>query len=139
MLCVSASMPVAAVTWAGRAKVSSGSAKTARARIWALKTVRLWCVSFSDTTAERPTSEPVPEVVGRAMKQGKALTMGRTCGWSHTYSRMSPSCVAATPTTLATSSAAPPPKPMMASALCALNAAAPAITCAQVGLPNTPS
>ena len=65
--------------------------------------------------------------------------MGRTCGWSQTYSRMSPSCVAATPTTLATSSAAPPPKPMMQSAPCSLKALAPAITWAQVGLPNTPS
>jgi hypothetical protein len=44
-----------------------------------------------------------------------------------------------TPTTLATSSAAPPPKPITLSAPCALKAAAPAITCAQVGLPNTPS
>ena len=43
------------------------------------------------------------------------------------------------PTTLATSSAAPPPKPITLSARCALNAAAPAITWPQVGLPNTPS
>ena len=139
MLCVSASMPVAAVTAAGSASVSSGSAKTAWARIFGLKTVRLWCVSFSDTTAERPTSEPVPEVVGSATNGGSGCTMGRTCGWSQTYSRMSPSCVAARPTTLATSSAAPPPKPMTASAPCALKAAAPAMTWAQVGLPCTPS
>ena len=46
----------------------------------ALKTVRLTCVSFSLTTAERPTSEPVPEVVGKATKCGNACTMGRTCG-----------------------------------------------------------
>ena len=101
--------------------------------------VRLWCVSFSLTTDERPTSEPVPAVVGRAMKYGSSLTMGRTLGWSQTYSITSPSCVAIRPTTLATSSAAPPPKPMTLSAPCALKAAAPAITCAQVGLPKTPS
>src|SRR5206468_2784237 len=65
--------------------------------------------------------------------------MARTCGWSHTYSRMSPPCVAGRPTTLATSSAAPPPKPITQSAPWVLNAAAPAITCAQVGSPNTPS
>ncbi len=68
MLCVSASMPVAAVIAAGRPSVSSGSANTALARILALNTVRLWCVSFSDTTDERPTSEPVPAVVGSATK-----------------------------------------------------------------------
>ena len=61
-------MPVAAVTWAGRASVSSGSANTALARILALNTVRLTWVSFSLTTDERPTSEPVPLVVGRATK-----------------------------------------------------------------------
>ena len=73
-------MPVAAVTGPGSASVSSGSANTALARILALNTVRLWCVSFSDTTDERPTSEPVPEVVGSATKCGSSLTIGRTCG-----------------------------------------------------------
>jgi hypothetical protein len=68
MLCVSASMPVAAVTAGGSAKVSCGSAKTARASSFALNTVRLMCVLFSATTDERPTSEPVPEVVGSATK-----------------------------------------------------------------------
>jgi hypothetical protein len=110
-------MPVAAVTCGGRPSVSSGSANTHFARIFGLNTTRLRCVSFSLTTDERPTSEPVPEVVGSATKYGSALVMGRTCGWSHTYSRMSPSCVAAMPTTLATSSAAPPPKPITQSAL----------------------
>jgi hypothetical protein len=61
-------MPVAAVTWAGKASVSSGSANTALARILALNTVRLMWLSFSLTTDERPTSEPVPLVVGSATK-----------------------------------------------------------------------
>jgi hypothetical protein len=61
-------MPVAAVMAAGSASVSSGSANTARARILGLNTVRLMCVSFSLTTDERPTSDPVPLVVGRATK-----------------------------------------------------------------------
>ena len=135
MLWVSASMPVAAVTCGGRPSVSSGSANTARARICGLKITRLRWLSFSLTTAERPTSEPVPDVVGSATNQGSGPVMGRTWGWSQAYSRMSPSWVAARPTTLATSSAAPPPKPITQSALCALNAAAPAITWAAVGLP----
>ena len=59
-------MPVAAVMADGSASVSSGSEKTALARILALNTVRLMWVSFSDTTALRPTSLPVPDVVGSA-------------------------------------------------------------------------
>ena len=61
-------MPVAAVTAAGSASVSSGSANTALASSLALNTVRLWWLSFSLTTDERPTSEPVPEVVGSATR-----------------------------------------------------------------------
>src|SRR5512134_1768552 len=139
MLCVSASMPVAAVTGAGSASVSSGSANTALASSFGLNTERLTCVSSSPTTAERPTSLPVPEVVGSATKCGSSCTIGRTRGWSHTYSITSPSCTAISATTLATSSAAPPPKPITASARCALKAAAPAMTWLAVGLPNTPS
>ena len=77
-------MPVAAVTAGGRPSVSSGSANTARGSSFALNTVRLWCVSFSLTTDERPTSEPVPAVVGSATMCGSGLTMARTFGWSHT-------------------------------------------------------
>ncbi len=40
--------------------------------------------------AERPTSDPVPAVVGSAMKCGSCRPIGRTSGWSHAYSRMSP-------------------------------------------------
>ena len=80
MLCVSASMPVAAVTAAGSASVNSGSAKTMRARIFGLNTVRLWWLSFSDTTAERPTSLPVPAVVGSATKYGSGCVIARTLG-----------------------------------------------------------
>ena len=60
---VSASMPVAAVTFAGRARVTSGSANTALARSRGEKMIFLMCVASSDMTLERPTSEPVPAVV----------------------------------------------------------------------------
>ena len=119
MLWVSASMPVAAVTAGGRPSVSSGSANTALARICAEKITRLTWVSASLMTLLRPTSLPVPEVVGRATKYGSA-PIGRTCGWSQTYSITSPGCVAIRPTTLATSSAAPPPRPTTQSARWAL-------------------
>ena len=84
MLCVNASMPVAAVTATGSDSVSSGSANTCFARIAGLKTVRFRWVSFSDTTAERPTSLPVPAVVGKATNQGSGRSIGRGCGWSQT-------------------------------------------------------
>src|SRR5512143_672299 len=115
-LCVSASMPVAAVTDAGRSSVSSGSANTHFARSFGEKTIFFTCVVSSDTTLERPTSEPVPAVVGSATKYGRSRSMGRTCGWSHAYSRMSPGWVARSATALATSRAAPPPRPITASA-----------------------
>jgi hypothetical protein len=63
---VSASMPVAAVTFAGKASVTSGSANTARASSFGEKTIFLTCVFSSEMTALRPTSLPVPAVVGSA-------------------------------------------------------------------------
>jgi hypothetical protein len=63
---VSASIPVAAVTAGGRPTVSAGSAKTARARSLGEKMIFLMWVVSSDTTEERPTSLPVPAVVGMA-------------------------------------------------------------------------
>ena len=76
MLWVSASMPVAAVTCGGSASVSSGSANTIFASTLGLNTMRFRCVSSSLITAERPTSEPVPEVVGSATKYGRSLVDG---------------------------------------------------------------
>ena len=131
-------MPVAAVTAGGRPSVSSGSANTTFARMCGEKITRLTCVSSSLITLLRPTSLPVPEVVGKATKYGSAAAIGRTCGWSQTYSITSPGCVAIRPTTLATSSAAPPPIPTTQSAPCARYAAAPFITWLPVGLPKTP-
>ena len=79
-LCVSASMPVAAVIAGGRSIVSSGSAKTALASSAGEKMIFLMCVTSSEITDERPTSDPVPAVVGTATKYGSAAVMGRTCG-----------------------------------------------------------
>ena len=61
-------MPVAAVMCAGRSSVSSGSAKTALARSRGEKMIFLMWVVSSEITLERPTSEPVPAVVGSATK-----------------------------------------------------------------------
>ena len=59
----------------------------------ARRSTRLTCVSSSLITLLRPTSLPVPEVVGSATKCGSAASIGRTCGWSQTYSITSPGCV----------------------------------------------
>ncbi len=45
-------------------------------------TIRLMCVSSSLITELRPTSLPVPEVVGKATNQGTPAPIARTCGWS---------------------------------------------------------
>jgi hypothetical protein len=71
---------VAAVIAGGRSNVSSGSAKTHRARSRGEKMIFLMCVASSETTAERPTSDPVPAVVGSAMKYGSGWPIGRTSG-----------------------------------------------------------
>ena len=51
-------------------------------------------------TELRPTSLPVPEVVGKAMKYGSAAPIERACGWSQAYSITGPSSVASRPTIL---------------------------------------
>ncbi len=76
MLWVSASTPVAAVIDAGRSTVSSGSANTACASRCGENTIRLMWVTSSEITALRPTSLPVPAVVGTATRWGTG-PMGR--------------------------------------------------------------
>ena len=77
---VSASMPVAAVIPGGRSSVSSGSANTALASRVGENTIFLMCVASSETTLERPTSEPVPAVVGsddatHVLEDGEVVTV----------------------------------------------------------------
>src|SRR3982750_307989 len=70
-------MPVAAVIAGGRSSVSSGSANTAFASNAGENTIFFTCVVSSDTTLERPTSEPVPAVGGSATKEGRAAGLER--------------------------------------------------------------
>ena len=70
---MSASKPVAAVTRAGIERVSSGSSSATLASRCGLKMTVLRPVAASVTTPERPTSLPVPAVVGM-------VTMGGTFG-----------------------------------------------------------
>ena len=63
-----ASMPVPAVSLAGRPTVSSGSAITIDGIILGWKITFLVCVSWLVITEARPVSEPVPAVVGTAIE-----------------------------------------------------------------------
>ena len=65
---VSASSPVAAVSQAGMSRCSSGSMIATLGIRNGLKTATLTLRSVSTTTVDRPTSEPVPAVVGMAMR-----------------------------------------------------------------------
>ena len=64
-------MPVAAVTCGGKPIVNSGSANTTLAKINGEKITRFTCDCSSLITLLRPTSLPVPEVVGNATKCGR--------------------------------------------------------------------
>ena len=69
-------MPVAAVTWAGRPTVSAGSEMTIEGSIFGWKMIFFTWVASLVMTEARPTSEPVPEVVGTAMVGHDALGIG---------------------------------------------------------------
>ena len=101
--------------------------------------MRLTWVTSSEITALRPTSLPVPAVVGQGHEvRHRADRVGRRACRPRSRTA-SPGWVASSATALATSSAAPPPMPTIESASCAAKAAAPATTCDSTGLPRTPS
>ncbi len=75
-------MPVAAVTDEGSSSVSSGSANTRCARSRGEKMIFFTCVSSSETTVLRPTSLPVPAVVGTDTQYGISRSIGRAPGFS---------------------------------------------------------
>ena len=70
-------MPVPAVTLAGMPTVRAGSLMTTRGIIFGWKMMRLVWVRSSMITAARPTSEPVPAVVGTAMTGAMRLSSAR--------------------------------------------------------------
>ncbi len=69
-------MPVAAVMCGGRPTVSSGSSITIEGSIFGWKMIFFTWLSWSVMTEARPTSEPVPDVVGTAMMV--AMPLGST-------------------------------------------------------------
>ena len=70
-------MPVAAVTLGGSPRHSSGSRITMAGSSRGWKINRLSCACSSVITATRPTSEPVPAVVGTATTGAIRVTLTR--------------------------------------------------------------
>ena len=131
---VSASMPVAAVNSGGRPSVSSGS-QMARAGIrWPLISASLR-PSRRVIRAPRPTSLPVPAVVGTAIN-GTTGPMRPAPPSISAYSASCPAWVARRATALARSMAEPPPSATSPSQAPCRKASKAASTAASVGLPG---
>ena len=128
-------MPVPMVMKGGMPTVSSGSAITIAGSSFGWKMIFLvWVASFVMTPA-RPTSEPVPAVVGTATIGAIASEFARVhqspiSSKSHT-GRVWPAWKAMS---LPRSSAEPPPKAMTPSCLPFLKAAMPAVRLESTGL-----
>ena len=111
-------MPVAAVMCGGRPTVSSGSSITIAGSIFGWKMIFFTWVASSVMTEARPTSEPVPDVVGTAMIG--AMPAGSTRvhqSPTSSKSQIGRFCPTMSATALAASSAEPPPKAMTPSCL----------------------
>ncbi len=109
---IRASIPVAAVTWAGNPTVSSGSSSAADGNKYWLTIPFLSFSVWSDKIAIGVTSLPVPAVVGIMRVANPALGMRSM----PKYSEIGPWFVAMTAETLAMSMGLPPPIPIRRSA-----------------------
>ena len=127
-------MPVPAVSAGGRPTVSSGSQITCAGIIFGWKITFLVCVARLVMTPARPTSEPVPAVVGTAtigaMPAGSARVHQSPMSSKSHIGRVCPRMKA---TTLPQSSAEPPPKATTPSWPPSRITARPAATFASVG------
>jgi hypothetical protein len=127
-------MPVAAVMAGGSPAVSSGSSTAIRGRSVGWKMIVFLPVRSIVITAERPTSLPVPAVVGTAYRGGTGCTMCASPPLASSKRSSGPSCVARTAMALATSMGLPPPSATIPSNLPRRNVSAPATTSASTGL-----
>ncbi len=128
-------MPVPAVTKAGMPAVSSGSQITTFGIIFGWKITFLVWVASCVMTPARPTSEPVPAVVGTATTG--AILSGSARVHQSPISSKSQSgrvCPAMKAMTLPVSRPEPPPKATTPSCLPERKAAMPASTLASTGL-----
>jgi hypothetical protein len=130
---------VAAVTLGGMLSVSSGSRIATLGIKSGEKNTVFLPVSRSVATALRPTSLPVPAVVGSAIIGGRGPSTFALPPRASSYSERGPSCVAHSRTSLPTSSALPPPSAITTSAFSSTNALVAAAASSSVGLPATRS
>ncbi|MNR08206.1 hypothetical protein D3C85_1243510 [compost metagenome] len=107
--------------------------------ILAWKMMRLICAWSSVITAARPTSEPVPAVVGTATTGAMPATLTRLAlSPMSSKSQSGRSCPTIRAMALPASRAEPPPKAITPSWPPALKAATPSVTFGSVGLPLIP-
>ena len=103
-------MPTAAVMWGGRPTVSSGSSSTIAGSIFGWKMIFLVWSRTSVMTDARPTSDPVPDVVGTATTGAIPATSTRVNQSSRSSkSQIGRLCPTMSATALAVSRALPPP------------------------------
>ena len=113
-----ASIPVAAVSIGGRPTVRSGSQIATFGSSHGDRKPSLR-PSFSTITEPRPTSLPVPAVVGIAISGATADVMRGPPPSTAAYCTSGPACVASSATALPRSSDDPPPIAMIPSAFAA--------------------
>ena len=120
-------MPVPAVIVGGMPTVSSGSQIVTFGIISGWKMTFLVCVASCVMTPARPTSEPVPAVVGTAMTGAMPFGSARVHqSPTSSKSHIGRVCPAMKAMTLPASSAEPPPKATTPSCLPAFSASSPA-------------
>ena len=131
-------MPVPAVIVAGMPTVSSGSQITTAARIFGWKMIFFSWVTELETTPARPTSEPVPAVVGTAMI-GVILSASARVHQSPTSSKSQTGrvCPHMKATILPRSSPEPPPKAITPSCPPSLKALMPCSRLISLGFGST--
>ena len=132
MQCVSASIPVAAVNVRGKPIVNSGS-QIARFGIRCALMKPSFRPSFNVSSAARPTSLPVPDVVGTAITGATAAVIFGIPPRMAAYCSSDPECVAINAMPLARSIDEPPPTAMMPSQLPALKAFTATSSASSVG------
>ena len=109
-------MPVAAVGPGGNPNVSSGSQMATDGISGGANTTALRWPSVSVTTALRPTSLPVPAVVGSAIIGGIACTTSLLPPIRSSYCASGGSCVTSSRMIFPASMAEPPPRATIESA-----------------------
>src|SRR6184192_3378276 len=108
MAWVSASMPVPAVTPAGRLTLNAGSTSATHDAMFGVPpTLNFTFRSGSVITAQSVASLPVPAVVGTATSGGMRVVIGVP---PYSYSTIEPPWATSTPTDFAVSIELPPPR-----------------------------